>query len=86
MTSDLAPAAFVAFGLAGLGYAVMCIHADDHPFGPRARRIVAALIVALVLSASVLTVSVYAAEKYDMCKDPAYYGTAWWYAWGCWMY
>ena len=71
--------------LLGFPYAVLSMYYDDRPF-PRYMRIFSGVLVAILIVMFAQSVTMFAVDKYDMCKDPAYVGTAWWYAWGCWMY
>lgn len=71
---------FQLFGLLGLTLAIILMAFDGRRISPAGRRLLCGVIVALAVTAGL-----FAAAVYDMCKDPAYLDTWWWYAWGCWM-
>lgn len=53
----------------------------DQKRTPASRLIMALLVAGLLASASIS-----AAQVYDMCNDPAWRDTWWWYAWGCYLH
>lgn len=67
----------IPFSIWGLALAAAGLYYDR--VRTKTSRLVFALLVAGLLSTSALS----AAAVYDMCKDPAWRDTWWWYAWGC---
>lgn len=75
----------VVLGLLIAYYAMKSDHLRDcHPRARHAARVIRICIVLLVVTGAV-SATIAAADVYDMCKDPNYINTWWWYAWGCWM-
>lgn len=86
---------FYVFSLSGFVLALVVTVFDDDPLPQAARRLITALLIAIGFSLSMFGATTFAATTdkpvttsvpvYDMCNDPAYQGTFWWYAWGCWL-
>jgi hypothetical protein len=75
----------VPFSLFGFSLVVLGLLSDQNsPVAERARFWLRAVTVTWSL-ALLLGTGVFAAAVYDICTDPQYVNTWWYYAWGCYL-